>query len=259
MNIFKSLFNKNNKQSDDQTPMELQTSKVVFTSETYVDKTPEVLDDSESADANLRETFPANVENSKEFLESNSYYLYTAPEISGWFSEEEQLLAFRTMLNFYSVQHSILDVGCGRGDLYQLLTQINPNINYKGIDFNENLINLAKSKYGQDNFEAVEFLMAKLLPESYDWVFASAMFNQSISINMDTYSRECIDKMFEVCKLGVAFNLMFKSPEGLSTEELQTLYIHNIGEWCTYLTTKYQKICMYSDYIDGDVTFFISK
>lgn len=259
MNIFKSLFNKNNNQSSDQTPMELQTSKVVFTSETYVDKTPEVTDDLGSSDTNLREEFPANVENSKEFQEAISDYLYTAPEISGWFSEEEQLLAFRTMLNFYSVQHSILDVGCGRGDLYKLLIQINPNINYKGIDFNENLINLAKSKYDSDKFEAVEFLTTKFLPESYDWVFASAMFNQSMSVDMNTFSRECIDKMFEVCKLGVAFNLMFKSPEGLGDEELQTLYIHNIGEWCEYLTNKYQKICMYSDYIDGDVTFFISK
>jgi 2-polyprenyl-3-methyl-5-hydroxy-6-metoxy-1,4-benzoquinol methylase len=259
MNIIKSLFNKNNKQSEDRSNMESQTSKVVFTSETYVDKTPEVTEISESPDSYLREEFTVNVENSKEFQEANADYLYTAPEISGWFSEEEQLLAFRTLLNFYSIQHSILDVGCGRGDLYQLLTQINPNINYKGIDYNENLINLAKTKYGQDKFETAEFLQNEFVPESFDWVVASAVFNQSINANMDTYSRNFIDKMFEVCKLGIAFNLMFKAPEGLSNEELQTLHIHNIGTWCEYLTSKYQKTCMYSDYIDGDVTFFISK
>jgi hypothetical protein len=64
--------------------------------------------------------------------------------------------------------------------------------------------------------------------------------------------------MFELCKLGVAFNLMYKAPD-VSKEELDTLYVHDIGEWCKYLTDTYSKTCMYCDYINGDVTFFISK
>lgn len=247
MNFIKSLFSKPNTPSME---TNTETAKVNFVSETVI--TP-------VDDTTVEEQFPANVENSEEFNMANKEYLYTAPEISGWFSEEEQLLAFQTLLNFYSVQHSILDIGCGRGDLLNLLLKVNPNISYTGIDYNPNLISLAKEKFPSGQFEVAEFPAVQYTPESFDWVFASAIFNQINDRNDQfTYAKQCIDKMFELCKLGVAFNLMYKAPD-VSKEELDTLYVHDIGEWCKYLTDTYSKTCMYCDYINGDVTFFISK
>lgn len=247
MNFIKSFFSKS-------TPTKMETavptSKIEFTSEAVVEST---------ISSSLEEQFPANIEGSEEFNEFNKEYLYTSPEISGWFSEEEQLLAFQTLLNFYSVQHSILDVGCGRGDLLNLLLKVNPNIVYTGIDYNANLITLAKNKFTTGQFEVAEFPNVTFAPESFDWVFSSALFNQkNDQIDQFTYAKDCIDAMFKLCRLGVGFNLMFKAPE-VSNEELNTLYVHDIGKWTKYITDTYDKSCMYADYINGDVTFFISK
>ena len=76
-------------------------------------------------------------------------YLFTAPEIVGWLSTGEQELLFSALLLFYSPNQSILDVGCGRADLSGYLNRVFSGnaIQYKGIDLNPNLINLAKEKF----------------------------------------------------------------------------------------------------------------
>ncbi len=49
--------------------------------------------------------------------------------------------------NFIKNNDSVLDIGCGQGGLYEILKKKYKKIQYTGIDFNKNMIELAQSKF----------------------------------------------------------------------------------------------------------------
>ena len=65
----------------------------------------------------------------------------------GWGSLESQTLRFKILTEIGLInKKSILDVGCGVGDLYGWLLKNNYTLAYEGLDINPNLIESAKKK-----------------------------------------------------------------------------------------------------------------
>jgi SAM-dependent methyltransferase len=189
---------------------------------------------------------------SEEFRE---WEMLNAPEMVGWLSTQEQEVLFNALLMFYQPEQSVLDAGCGRADLFGL---IGPVVSlYKGIDYNENILNIARRKYPGVNVEAIDLLDFNE-PDTYDWVFASGMFNTRMD-NAIEYSQQCVDKMFETAKVGVAFNLLTGIPEDLAEEDKEQVIVWDSGAWLNYLVSKYTKVICRTDYMQGDTTFFIFK
>lgn len=100
---------------------------------------------------------------------------------------------------------SILDVGCGFGDLYQYLTDRLRNISYLGIDINPAMITVAERKYPDARFEVADF--GEWNGETFDWALASGAFSFKIPHYRDVYFR-FIQKMFEHSVQGIAFNML---------------------------------------------------
>ena len=200
------------------------------------------------------DTEPEAEQNIMDQIDPN--YLFNAPEIVGWASEEEQTLLFAMLSSFYRPENSILDVGCGRADLLGFLQHHFPAapIEYKGIDYNPNILNIATQKYPGVVVEAADLLS---LDEGadYDWVVGSGLFNLNDNSNMSEYTQECIDKMYEKSKIGVAFNLN----TGKADDNDTNLVSWNPVDWLGFLISKYGKIICRADYLDTDVTFFIFK
>jgi len=69
---------------------------------------------------------------------------------------------------------SVLDLGCGNGRLYELFS--GKNINYTGIDYSENLIRIAKGKYG-DKFVQGDILNLPFSEQKFDSVWAIAVLH----------------------------------------------------------------------------------
>lgn len=221
-------------------------------------------------DTLLREQFPANVEGSEEFdtavLEetkevwNESYNLYSSPEVSGWMTKEEQQRAFLASMLFVQSTHSVLDVGCGRCDFYEYIQSIYPGqtITYKGIDYNPNLLNIAREKY-----EGIQVSHTDLLSdeseEKFDWVIANKIFDLNTQIQPMAYMIECIEKMYEKANYGVIFNLTYDYPETIAEEDKQYVLIHDPAYWLTYLINRYTKVLSRTDYTKGEITFFIIK
>jgi SAM-dependent methyltransferase len=190
-------------------------------------------------------------------------YLLNAPEIAGWMSTNEQELLFSALLLFYSPSYSVLDVGCGRADLYGYLRRFFPeqdDINYTGIDFNANMISVAERKYPVllNKLSGNDILTATTL-DLHDWVFGSGLFNLNDHPDMFEYGKTVIDKMYENATIGVAFNLLTGLPEDLNQSDIDQLVVHNTADWLNYLVSKYTKVVCRTDYMVGDVTFFIFK
>ena len=189
-------------------------------------------------------------------------YLFNAPEIAGWMSTNEQELLFSALLLFYSPSYSVLDVGCGRADLYGYLRRFFPDndINYTGIDFNANMISVAERKYPvlADKLSGNDILTATTL-DQHDWVFGSGLFNLNDHPDMFEYAKTIVDKMYENATVGVAFNLLTGLPADMNQSDIDQLIVHNTADWLNYLVSKYTKVVCRTDYMVGDVTFFIFK
>ncbi|MCX6744976.1 MAG: class I SAM-dependent methyltransferase [Candidatus Parcubacteria bacterium] len=66
----------------------------------------------------------------------------------------------------------VMDLGCGNGRLLELLKDY--KVNYLGVDFSENLIREAQSKWPDKHFKAADILELNNLKEKFDLVFCVA-------------------------------------------------------------------------------------
>ena len=82
-------------------------------------------------------------------LDTDPEYLEHSAEAVGYGNREMQWNLYRSITAHIPEGSSILDFGCGRGD-YKLFhaDDYTFDIDYIGIDMNENLINAGKSVYG---------------------------------------------------------------------------------------------------------------
>lgn len=205
-----------------------------------------------------KDTREAAVATTKDSVFSTEYLL-SAPEIVGWLSIQEQELLFSQILwpAVIDKTDSILDVGCGRADMFGFLSKWSENVSYKGIDTNANVIEIAKTKYPGVNVSVADIMTYE--SDTYDWVLGSGLFNLKDHPDMFSYALECIDKMYILANKGVAFNLLTGIPSDLAQSDIDQLYVHNSGQWLDILIKKYTTVIAKADYMNGDITFFILK
>ena len=133
------------------------------------------------------------------------------------------------------------------------------DINYTGIDLNANMIHVAERKYPVllNNLSGNDILTAPVSVN--DWVFGSGLFNLNDHPDMFEYAKSVVDKMYENATVGVAFNLLTGLPADMNQSDIDQLIIHDMSAWLDYLVSKYTKVVCRTDYMAGDVTFFIFK
>jgi len=75
---------------------------------------------------------------------------------------------------FIEPNSKALDLGCGNGRLFDFLKD--KNIEYFGIDFSEELIKMAKNKYG-NNFQVADILNLPFSDNYFDTIWSVAVFH----------------------------------------------------------------------------------
>lgn len=203
-------------------------------------------------------------ESSSSYIPGNdsvfsSDFLLHDPAALGWSSIEEQQALFAALCIFYENGQSVLDVGCGRCDMFGYMNQHLQlgTEKYLGIDINPNMLEVAKVKFPGISVETLD--VTKLESKEFDWVMASGVFNLIDYPDMITHLIDAVDKMYATSKVGIAFNLLTKKPSFLTKEEQSHLATYDPGSWLNYFISKYTKVICRTDYLDGDATFFIFK
>ena len=79
-----------------------------------------------------------------EVVEQDDTYLQYSSEAVGYNTRESQWDVYKSGLQYIPVGSSILDFGCGRGDLHVMHLSEYGEVDYTGIDMNEPLINAGK-------------------------------------------------------------------------------------------------------------------
>ena len=187
------------------------------------------------------------------------------PEQLGWCSEGMQYLRFSVLTHFISdmSNHSILDVGCGHGDLYSSFNK-KPKL-YVGIDcFNESL-KIAKDRTRDYNspvlFICCDFLAKDFVKdESYDYVFASGTFNLQRPDYTDLFIQieQAIIKMWKFSNIGISFNFLSTKAKLRQVNYTEFVYYDplKVLEVCFRLTPY---VSFFQNYSGNEATIVMHK
>ncbi len=129
----------------------------------------------------------------------------------GWTSREAQQARFQILADIADLNdHTVLDVGCGHGDLRQLLGELYPRVCYRGIEQIPILLEIAIERYGhlpETVFYEGDFSVVELPPADYVLACGSLSYRNSDP----RYIFTMIEKLFNTCSKGFAFNLLSRT------------------------------------------------
>jgi SAM-dependent methyltransferase len=135
--------------------------------------------------------------------------------ILDWESTEAQELRFRALAENVDLQGcSLLDVGCGLGDLHTYLSHRGTRVRYLGIDLLPEMISAARSCNPGAQFRELDlFRHPDDLDQQFDVVFCSGIFNLNLG-NNHQFLEDALGVFFRLAARYVVFNLLHKrSPD----------------------------------------------
>jgi len=131
-----------------------------------------------------------------------------SPMALGWNTRKSQEVRFEVLSGIADLSdHSVLDIGCGRGDLKAYLGERFPGISYTGIEQNETFFNLAIQKYG--HLPHTRFICSNFWTDEVpaaDYILVSGSLNYKNSDPGFVY--KMIRKLYESCTCALGFNLL---------------------------------------------------
>lgn len=140
----------------------------------------------------------------------------TTPEGVDWGSNsEDHLLRLDRMLAVLKLggldtKPSLLDVGCGYGSLLDVIQERNIPLSYTGVDICAPMIDAAKARHADAKW-VVGDVLDKKISSRFDYVVCNGVLTQKLGVSirdMDHFLQAIVTRMFDLCNIGVAFNVM---------------------------------------------------
>jgi len=173
------------------------------------------------------------------------------PRALGWRSAHSQQERFKVLAEIGGLRNtSVLDEGCGVGDLYPFLEERFPGIQYTGVDINPEAIAMAKEKHPDAAFVCADF--TEYEGGFFDYVLSSGALTFHIDGHEEVY-RAHIRKMYELSRIGAAFNVLDAS--AITQDEEYAGYVPS--ELLAYCQTLTPKLTLRHDYSPEDFTIYL--
>lgn len=122
-------------------------------------------------------------------------------------SELGQFKRFEILTAALPKTASIIDLGCGLGDMLTYLRKNHYTGNFLGLDFMPEFISTAEQRFTNDEqakFQEFDILNEDI-PEGYEYILLSGVFNNNIE-DIESFMQTTLIKMFKACGKGMAFN-----------------------------------------------------
>ena len=131
-----------------------------------------------------------------------------------WPNKRDTLKRYKVMIEIISDTsklNSILDIGCGTGNIYQFIIDNKMEyIDYTGLDINQSMIDKANSKFQNVKFFKRDIL-DKGIQDSYDYIIMNGLFTEKLNLTFDEmwdFFCKILSVAIKNCRVGIAFNLM---------------------------------------------------
>jgi SAM-dependent methyltransferase len=175
----------------------------------------------------------------------------------GW-TKSKQRLRYYILLEYWLSQPSlaplrVLDFGCGFGDFYGYARERGVELEYTGLDINDDLIEVARQRYPEARFLCLD-LFEQPLAESFDIVVSCGVHNYRLAD-----PRAFIERSFElfdrISTIGFAVNFLsnrvtFQNAENSysAPEEILNLGLRHSP-----------RVSLRHDYMPFEFTIFVDK
>jgi SAM-dependent methyltransferase len=163
-------------------------------------------------------------------------------------SREQQFLRFVQLFNIAEDISSVVDVGCGLGDMVAFMESQGIDASYRGVDFFEGFINRAIEKHAGNSkvcFSQGDVISdASAIPSGSEFVMLSGVFNNRTE-NNEEHLRITLRRMFDACTRGVAFNALSTYVD-YQDEHLYYYDPLKVFDYCKKEIT--DKVCLRHDY-----------
>ncbi|MDD4179946.1 MAG: class I SAM-dependent methyltransferase [Candidatus Margulisbacteria bacterium] len=189
-----------------------------------------------------------------------------------WNSPESQRLRYKIMKEMFVYGKkasgvSVLDVGCGLGDLYGFFKAdgilFRNRINYTGYDISPKLVAAAKKRYPDAKFELKDIMEERYVPK-FDYVFCSGIFNIRTSdkdAHLDLV-KEMLFRMYDLSSQGLAVNFLSEGSlpisdyDELNSKQYFFFEPEKIMNYARFICSRFM---IRHDYHPGDFTVYLLK
>jgi len=149
---------------------------------------------------------------------------------------------------------TLLDLGCGFGDLYDFLLKYHPNVKYMGVDLNPELISMGKNVHPNADLRVGDILKDDF--GVFDWVVGFGIFSYRwLETSTEDATKAIIQKMFQIAKKGVSVNFLSSY-----VDYMQPMAYHVSPEWAfSFAKTLSKRVTLRHDYMPYDFSLYIYK
>jgi ubiquinone/menaquinone biosynthesis C-methylase UbiE len=146
-----------------------------------------------------------------------SYFYNNRSTFNSLYKGEKYLIS-----KYVKKNNTVLDIGCAQGGLFKILKKKFSNIDYTGLDFNKEMINLAKKKIDKKNF----FLFKgknyySFFKKRFDVVIIFGI------LHLNTNWKSILINAYKVAKKKVLFDLRFASNQNSNLKNYLSLNFDN--------------------------------
>ena len=174
----------------------------------------------------------------------------------GWENQEAHLARFKVLLdNMESNHKSLLDVGCGLGDLYKLLSDHSITCEYTGVDILREMVEEAQRRYPDANFVHGDVFSQTLFPYlAFDIVYCSGVFNLNLG-NNKKFLRRAFARFNVLSADKIIVNMLHERAQNKEAE-----YFYYDPEETAKLAESFTwKVDVIDDYLHNDFTLICEK
>ena len=130
-------------------------------------------------------------------------------DVVDWASPQSQEKRFGVLADNVDLDgRSLLDVGCGLGDLWDYLRRRRVRVAYTGVDLLEPMADAARQRHPDQRFLPANIFAENVFrPESFDVVFCSGIFSLDLGNNRE-FLAAALPRLLDLARECVVINLL---------------------------------------------------
>lgn len=176
------------------------------------------------------------------------------PRATNWGSARGQHGRFEVLVREVDLAHrSLLDVGCGTGELLAFLREHGVPVDYRGLDVVPEMVAHCRERYPDAHFETASVLeLPAHHPQGVDVVFASGLFTERRREGR-AWVESAIRTMAGIAREALVFNCLARTAE---EDERQEFRLH-APDALALARTLSPEARIVDDYHPGDFTVIV--
>ena len=186
-------------------------------------------------------------------------------DVLDWGSRTEQEARFRVLRDALFEEGiadpsagrelSILDVGCGLGDLHGFLGEHVDELRYVGVDISPALLREARTRRRDTHFVLADVFRAPpFRARQFDIVFCSGVFNLKLG-NNEEFAAAALPRLYDLCARAVMVNFLHERTQ----ERYEHCWYYSPRQLVAALPERMRHVRVIDDYLDKDFSLLVKR